>query len=89
MTTPAAPARRATPAFDATAAWSPLADEAIGAWGCAWEAWAGYLARVAAASTPMDVFEAGVRLSLENVDICSRVAASRLGGLRKPLLCDA
>jgi len=88
MTTPAAIAHRASPTFDA-AAWSPFAGEALGAWTCAWEVWAEYLGRVAAASTPMDVLEAGVRLSIESVDICSRVAASRLGGLRGPLLSDA
>lgn len=89
MTTPAAPAPCASPAFDATAACSAFAGEAVGVWTCAWEAWAGYLGRVAAASTPMDVLEAGARLSLESADICGRVAASRLGGLRRPLLSDA
>jgi len=88
MTIPA-PAHGASPAFDATAAWTTLAGETLGAWTCAWGVWAGYLGRVAAASTPMDILDAGAKLSLESVDICSRVAASRLDGLRGPLLSDA
>lgn len=78
-----------TPASDAAAAWSAASEEALGAWTCACDAWAAYLTRLAAATSPLDVFEAGARLSMESAEICGRVAAARLGGLRAPLLSDA
>lgn len=89
MNTPFAPADRVSPAADTAAAWTALASEGMGAWTCAWEAWATYLGRLAAASGPMDVLDAGAQLSLESLEICSRAAATRLGGLRTPLLNDA
>lgn len=82
---PAAPAS----AVEATAAWTAFTGEALSAWTCGLEVWTGYLGRLAAAPGPMDVLEAGARLSLESAEICSRIAASRLGGLRTPLLSDA
>lgn len=84
-----AAADRPLPAVEAAAAWTALAGETYDAWTCACEAWVGYLGRLATASGPADVLEAGARLSLESVEICSRVAAHRLGGLRAPLLNDA
>jgi hypothetical protein len=74
-----------------SAAWNPFAvtEAALGTWTCAWDVWAGYLGRLAAASGPADVLDAGARLSIESLDICSRMAATRLGGLRTPLLNDA
>jgi hypothetical protein len=77
MTTPAA-LDRLTPTLETAAAWT-----------CAWEAWAAYLGRLAVAKGPMDVLDAGAQLSLESMEICSRAAATRLGGLRTPLLNDA
>ncbi|WP_421937483.1 hypothetical protein [Phenylobacterium sp.] len=88
MTTPAA-FDRLTPTPETTAAWTALASEGMGAWTCAWDAWAAYLGRLAVATGPMDVFDAGAKLSLESMEICSRVAATRLGGLRTPLLSDS
>jgi hypothetical protein len=81
----------ASPPNAAPMDWGPLAatETALEAWTCAWEVWAGYLGRLAAASGPADVMEAGARLSLESLDICGRMAATRLGGLRTPLLNDA
>lgn len=88
MTTPAAP-DRLPPALETAAAWTVLASEGMGAWTCAWDAWAAYLGRLAVATGPMDVLDAGAQLSLESLEICSRAAATRLGGLRTPLLSDA
>lgn len=88
MNAASAPAVRPSP-DETVAAWNALTGEALGAWTCAWEAWADYLGRLAVASGPMDVLDAGARLSLESVDICNRVAATRLGRLRTPLLSDA
>lgn len=71
--------------------WNPLAvgEAAMEAWTFGYDAWAGYLGRLAVASGPGDVLEAGVRLSLDSLDICSRIAATHLGALRTPLLNDA
>lgn len=88
MTTPAA-LDRLTPTLETAAAWTALASEGMGAWTCAWDAWATYLGRLAVAKGPMDVLDAGAQLSLESMEICSRAAATRLGGLRTPLLNDA
>jgi hypothetical protein len=73
--------------------WDPtvVASEMLGAYACACDVWTGYLTRLAAARTPMDVVDAGARFTLESVEICERAAAGRLreGGLRTPLLNDA
>ena len=87
--TPATPSRPdPTPRL-----WDPAAatPELFSAWTCAWSAWGDYLNRLAAASGPMAVLEAGSQLMTDNLEICSRAAAARLraGGLRAPLLNDA
>ena len=65
--------------------------ELFSAWTCAWSAWGDYLNRLAAASSPFEVLEAGSRLMTDSLEICSQAAAARLraGGLRSPLLNDA
>lgn len=87
------PSVTAEAARSACAAWDPsdAVSEMFGAGACAWEVWTGYLTRVALARGPMDLLEAGARLTLESADICTRVAAGRLreAGVRAPLLNDA
>lgn len=77
----------------AWAAWTSAAavGEMLEAYACACDAWTGYVTRLAAARTPLDVLDAGARLSLECVEVCSRVAGQHLreGGVRSPLLNDA
>lgn len=88
MTAVIAPMDATSPA--GTEGMPPIAaDAALKAWTCGLEVWANYLGRLAAASGPADVLEAGARLSLDSLDICSHVAATRLGALRTPLLNDA
>lgn len=73
--------------------WDPTAtaQEMFGAWTCACGAWGDYLNRLAAASGPGAVVDAGTRLMTDSLEICSRAAAVRLraAGLRSPLLNDA
>jgi len=65
--------------------------EMLDAWTCAWGAWSDYLTRLAGASGPMEVLDAGTRLMTDSIEICTRTAAVRLrdGGVTTPLLNDA
>ena len=68
-----------------------VTQEIFGAWTCACSAWGDYLNRLATASGPMAVLDAGTQLMTDSLEVCSRAAAVRLrtGGLRSPLLNDA
>jgi hypothetical protein len=76
-----------------TAAWpnwegEDIAQEALAAYACAGAAWSDYLGRLAAATDPFAVADAGARLMIDGLDIWSRAAARRLQGAA-PLLSDA
>ncbi|TAJ73609.1 MAG: hypothetical protein EPO51_04775 [Phenylobacterium sp.] len=68
-----------------------LARESMDAWACAWTAWTDYLGRLATSAGPLALMDAGTRLMTDNLEICSRAAATRLaaGGVATPLLNDA
>lgn len=61
------------------------------AWACGVGAWADYACRLAASQTPLAVFEAGVQLMSDSLNIYSRAAGVRLrdSGIDTPLLNDA
>lgn len=89
MTLPYAPRLADSPSspFDPAV----FAEEMFSAYVCACDAWTGYLADLAAARGPLDVMDAGAKLTFETMDLCRRVAGVRLqdGGLAAPLLNDA
>jgi hypothetical protein len=87
MTALASPEPAAAPAADPNRL--AAADAVLGAWSCAGDAWLRYLGRLAAARGPADLLDAGAEFAADSIDICSRVAAGRMGGLPAPLLSDA
>lgn len=90
----------AAPAFTSFDAWTQaangfdgqaLARESLATWACACSAWTDYLGRVAVSTGPLALYDAGVRLMTDSLEIYSRAAAAPLkaAGLPAPLLNDA
>lgn len=65
--------------------------EWIGAWASSCGVWSDYCRRLATASSPAAMLDAGIRLMTDSLEICSRTAGARLrtAGVQAPLLNDA